>query len=59
MIEAVYNADWFTHITAVLVLLSRLGDIVSTRLVTPTLQLEANSIARHLGWRYASRPRQS
>ena len=53
MIDAVYNADWFTHLLASLILLSRLGDIVSTRLVTPTLRLEANSIVRRFGWWFA------
>jgi hypothetical protein len=42
-----------THILACLVFLSRLADIVSTRLVTPNLTLEANPIARRLGWRFA------
>ena len=36
-----------------LVLLSRLGDIGSIYLVSPTLNLEANSIARRLGWEFA------
>ena len=43
----------FTHLIAVLLLLARLGDIVSTRLATPTLMLEGNPIVRRLGWRYA------
>ncbi len=36
-----------------LILLSRLGDIGSTYLVTPRLKLEANPIARKLGWWFA------
>jgi len=38
------------HVLCVLVLISRLGDVVSTRLATRTLKLEANPIARRLGW---------
>jgi hypothetical protein len=47
------QVNGFTHLLAALVLLSRLGDIVSTRLVTPKLRLEANPIARRLGWPFA------
>ena len=36
-----------------MILISRLGDIGSTYLVTPTLRLEANPILRRLGWRFA------
>jgi hypothetical protein len=54
MIDAFVHADGFTHILAFLVLLSRIGDVVSTRLVTPTLRLEANPIVRRLGWRFAA-----
>jgi hypothetical protein len=50
MIDAIYHADWFTHLVAALVLLSHLGDILSTRLATPTLKLEANPIMRRGGW---------
>jgi hypothetical protein len=38
------------HVLCVMVLISRLGDVVSTRLATRTLKLEANPIARRLGW---------
>ncbi|KPJ56280.1 MAG: hypothetical protein AMS16_02685 [Planctomycetes bacterium DG_58] len=38
------------HVLCVLVLISRLGDVVSTRLATPKLKLEANPIAKKLGW---------
>jgi hypothetical protein len=47
------EADSFTHTIAALLLLGRLGDIVSTRLITPTLRLEANPVVRRLGWRFA------
>jgi hypothetical protein len=47
------DAGIFTHLLAVLVLLSRLADLISTRLVTPNLRLEANPIVRRLGWRFA------
>ncbi|MHC4502477.1 MAG: hypothetical protein ACYTFI_04155 [Planctomycetota bacterium] len=45
-------SDNFEHVLCALLLLSRLGDIVSTYLVTPDLKLEANPIARKLGWRF-------
>jgi hypothetical protein len=53
MIDWFLQADTFTHTIAALLLLGRLGDIISTRLVTPTLRLEANPLARRLGWRFA------
>ena len=37
------------HVLCVLLLISRLGDIFSTLLVTPSLRLEANPLARKLG----------
>ena len=43
-----------THLLAALVLFSRLGDVVSTWLVTPRLRLEANPVVRRLGWRFAA-----
>jgi hypothetical protein len=43
----------FEHVLCGLILLSRLGDIGSTYLVTPKLLLEANPIMRKLGWRFA------
>jgi len=46
------DADGFTHTIAALLLLGRLGDIVGTRLITPTLRLETNPVVRHLGWRF-------
>jgi hypothetical protein len=53
MIDWFRYADPFTHTIAVLLLIGRLGDIVSTRLITPTLRLEANAVVRRLGWRFA------
>ncbi len=53
MIDAFVHADWFTHLLAFLVLLSRISDVVSTRLITPTLRLEANPVVRRLGWGFA------
>lgn len=41
------------HILCVLLLISRVGDVGTTYLVTPSLALEANPIVRRLGWRYA------
>jgi len=41
------------HVLAAMLLLARLGDVVSTRLATPTLQMEANAILRRFGWRFA------
>src|SRR5512132_741690 len=41
------------HVLFALLLVSRLGDVISTRLATPTLALEANPLVRRLGWRFA------
>src|SRR5687767_4126428 len=38
------------HVLCGLILLGRVGDIVSTRLITPKLKLEANLLAKKLGW---------
>ena len=46
MLEFFFSDDHFTHTLAALVLVSRLGDIGSTLLATPTLALEANPMAR-------------
>ncbi len=51
MIEVAYAH--LDHVLALLILVSRIGDIGSTYLVTPTLQLEANFVVRRLGWRFA------
>ena len=48
-----FIADHFEHFLCGLLLISRLGDIGSTYLVTPKLTLEANPIMRRLGWRFA------
>jgi hypothetical protein len=40
------------HTVAFATLISRLGDIGTTFLVSPMLKLEANPIARRLGWKY-------
>jgi len=50
MIKFLYNN--IEHVLCFLILVSRLGDIISTYLVTPTLKLEANPIVRKLGWRF-------
>src|SRR6266850_2113389 len=41
------------HVLVIVLLLGRLGDVGSTYLVTPTLRLEGNPIARKFGWRFA------
>lgn len=51
MIEAIDNN--LEHVLCGLILLGRLGDVVSTYLVTPSLRLEANLLAKKLGWRFA------
>jgi hypothetical protein len=43
----------FEHLLAALILLARIGDIGSTYLATPRLVLEANPLARRLGWPFA------
>jgi hypothetical protein len=49
--QLIYNN--FEHVLCFLILISRLGDIISTYLITPSLKLEANPIIRKLGWRFA------
>jgi hypothetical protein len=53
--DAVFRFVWtnFDHVLAALLLISRLGDIGTTYLITPTLRLEANPVVRKLGWPYA------
>lgn len=41
------------HVVCGLLLVARLGDIGTTWLATPTLALEANPVARKLGWWFA------
>lgn len=43
----------FKIVLALLILLSRLGDIGSTYLASPNLELESNSIIRRLRWPFA------
>jgi hypothetical protein len=53
MRESIYSHIKLEHFLCALILLSRLGDIGSTYLVTPKLKLEANPIAKRLGWWFA------
>jgi hypothetical protein len=46
MLRWLLDEAHFVHVLAALVLLSRIGDVVSTLLVTPTFALEANALAR-------------
>src|SRR6185503_13959975 len=46
------NAN-FAHILCVLILITRIGDVLSTWLISPKLRLEANPIVRKLGWPFA------
>lgn len=48
-----YFLSHLSHFLCGLLFLSRLGDIVSTYLVSPELKLEANPIAKKLGWSFA------
>ncbi len=45
--------DTYVHVIAGLTVCSRAADVWTTYLVTPTLKLEANDVARRLGWRFA------
>ncbi|MEE9126822.1 MAG: hypothetical protein V3U11_06750 [Planctomycetota bacterium] len=55
MLSLQQQVDWdsLAHVLCGLILLGRLGDIISTWLITPKLDLEANPIVRRLGWRFA------
>lgn len=53
MREYFYTHVKLEHLLCILILLSRIGDIGSTYLVTPTLKLEANPIMKRLGWWFA------
>ena len=53
-------AQWYAimiephvHVIAALAVCSRIADVWTTWLVTPTLKLEANSLARRFGWPFA------
>jgi hypothetical protein len=48
-----FVATHFEHLLCGLILVGRVGDIGTTYLATPKLKLEANPIARRLGWRFA------
>ncbi len=48
-----FVADNLEHVLCGLILVARIGDIGSTYLVTPTLKLEGNPVARKLGWPFA------
>jgi hypothetical protein len=41
------------HVIAGLTICSRIADVWTTYLVTPKLRLEANALAKRLGWKYA------
>ena len=43
----------FEHVLFGLLLVSRVGDVISTYLATPKLKLEANPIVRRLKWPFA------
>ncbi len=45
--------DGHVHVIAGLAVCSRAADVWTTHLVTPTLKLEANPIARRFGWKLA------
>ncbi len=47
-------AETYVHVIAGLTVCSRVADIWTTYLVTPTLKLEANALVRRFGWRYAA-----
>lgn len=51
MLEFAYEN--LPHVLCALLLLARIGDVGTTYLVTPNLTLEANPIARKLGWPFA------
>ncbi len=53
MREYILSHIGLEHLLCGLILLSRLGDIGSTYLVTPRLKLEANPIVRKVGWWFA------
>jgi hypothetical protein len=45
--------DAYVHVIAGLAVCSRIADVGTTYLVSPTLKLEANVIVRRFGWRFA------
>src|SRR5208337_445540 len=54
MRESILSHSNFEHLLCALILVSRLGDIGSTYLITPKLKLEANLVAGKLGWWFAA-----
>jgi hypothetical protein len=53
-VHAVDAHDGLKVILAILILISRLGDIGSTYLASPNLELESNSVIRRLRWPFAA-----
>src|SRR5690242_4314880 len=45
--------EFSVHEIAALAVCSRVADVWTTYMVTPTLKIEANSLARRFGWPYA------
>ena len=45
--------DGYVHVIAGLAVCSRAADVWTTYLVSPTLKLEANPVARRFGWKFA------
>lgn len=45
--------EGYVHLLAALTVCSRVADVWTTYLVSPTLKLEANPIARRFGWKFA------
>jgi hypothetical protein len=45
--------DEYVHVIAGLAVCSRVADVWTTYLVSPTLKLEANPVARRFGWKFA------
>jgi hypothetical protein len=48
-----YIYQHFSHFVALVVLVSRAGDLLTTFLASPTLKLEANVFIRRFGWKGA------
>lgn len=50
MLDLAY--DNLPHVLCALLFVARVGDVLTTYLITPNLELEANPVARKLGWRF-------
>ena len=50
MLDLLTDQRALPHLLAALVLLSRVGDVLSTYLISPTLLLESNAFVRRFGW---------